>query len=170
MRSIAVSVALMAALAAPIHNGAAMAETLMDKTQRDEVVIAWRNDPYMEEAMRKARATLADFLTLARAPRPSTSGFAVKVFIRDKDNVEYFWILPFREQDGGFSGRIDNTPRSVTNMKAGQSFAFSEREIVDWLYMDGGKMKGNYTACALLKREPGQAAAFKARFGLECDL
>lgn len=54
--------------------------------------------------------------------------------------------------------------------RPGQSFDFSEGEIVDWLYMDGAKMKGNYTACALLKREPGQAAAFKARFGLDCDL
>jgi uncharacterized protein YegJ (DUF2314 family) len=147
-----------------------MAETLMDKAQRDDLAWVPRSDPDMAAAMSKARATLAEFLTLARAPRPSTSGFGVKVAIRDKSNVEYFWILPFKEQDGKFSGRIDNTPRLVKTVKSGQSFDFSEGEIVDWLYMDGGKMKGNYTACALLKRDPGQAAAFKARFGLECDL
>lgn len=32
-------------------------------------------------------------------------------------------------------------------------------------------MKGNYTACAILKREPkAQQEAFKKRFGLECDI
>ena len=142
----------------------------MDKAQRDELALVPRNDPDMAAAMRKARATLKDFLTLSRAPNAFTTGFAVKVAVRDKNDVEYFWVTPFTEQDGRFSGRINNTPRSVKTVKFGETFTFSEGEIVDWLYLDGGKMKGNYTACALLKREPGQADAFKKRFGLECDL
>ena len=92
--------------------------------------------------------------------------------IRDKNTEnEYFWITPFKEQDGRFSGRIDNSPRWVKSVKFGQTFAFSEDEIVDWLYMDGGKMKGNFTVCAIMKREPSQAEveAVKKRFGLECE-
>jgi uncharacterized protein YegJ (DUF2314 family) len=93
------------------------------------------------------------------------------VAVRDKGRVEYFWVTPFNQQGARFSGRIDNTPRSVTSVKLGQMLVFSEPEIVDWLYVDEGKMKGSYTACALLKREPkDQIEAVKRRFGLDCDL
>lgn len=139
-----------------------MAETLMDKPG---------DDPDMAAAMRKARATLPEFLALSRAPRPSATGFAVKVAVHDGSNTEYFWITPFKEQDGRFNGRIDNTPRAVKTVRFGQALDFSEDEIVDWLYVDSGKMKGNYTVCVLLKREPKeQLEAAKKRFGLDCDL
>jgi uncharacterized protein YegJ (DUF2314 family) len=171
MRSIAVSIVLTAALAAPICGSPVMAETFMEKSQRDELSWVPRNDPDMAAAMRKARATLPEFLALARAPRPLTTGFAVKVAVRDGDNTEYFWITPFKEQNRRFNGSINNTPRLVKTVKFGQALDFSEDEIVDWLYVDGGKMKGNYTVCALLKREPKeQAEAAKKRFGLDCDL
>jgi uncharacterized protein YegJ (DUF2314 family) len=55
-------------------------------------------------------------------------------------------------------------------VKLGQLVEFSEAEIVDWLYMEGGKMHGNFTACALLKREPpDQLEAMKKQYGLSCD-
>jgi len=170
MRSIAVSVVLTAALTAPICGNPVIAETFIEKSERDELSWVRSNDPDMAEAMRKARATLPEFLALARAPRPSTTDFAVKVAVRDGGNTEFFWITPFKERDGRFTGSINNVPRWVNTVKFGQSFDFSEREIADWLYMDGGKMKGNYTACALLKREPKeQAEAAKKRLGHECD-
>jgi len=158
-------IALLAASIVP-----AAAEGILEKAKRDEVALVPRDDPEMAEAMRKARDALPGFLALARAPRSSMSGFAVKVAVRGPgtDN-EYFWIASFKEQDGRFTGRINNTPRMVRSVKAGQTFAFTEDEIVDWLYLDNGKMKGNYTACVLLKREPGQAEAFKKQFGLECE-
>jgi hypothetical protein len=47
----------------------------------------------MAAAMQKARSTLADFLALADAPRPSTSLFAVKVGIPAGENhLEYFCL------------------------------------------------------------------------------
>jgi uncharacterized protein YegJ (DUF2314 family) len=170
MRSSAASAVLIAALAATISIGPAMAQPLMDKAARDDIALVPRNDPDMAAAMRKARAKLPEFFALARKPNAFTTGFAVKVAVRDKNDVEYFWVTPFTEQDGRFTGRINNTPRLVKTVKFGESLTFSEGEIVDWLYLDAGKMKGNYTACALLKREPGQAADFKKKFGLECDL
>ena len=39
-------------------------------------------------------------------------------------------------------------------MTYGQVIEFTEAEIVNWLYVEGGKMRGNFTACAMLKREP----------------
>jgi uncharacterized protein YegJ (DUF2314 family) len=54
--------------------------------------------------------------------------------------------------------------------KFGQTITFKEDEIVDWLYLEDGKMIGNFTACAMLKREPPQEAEkFIRQFGLRCD-
>ena len=48
---------------------------------------------------------------------------------------------------------------------------FGENEIVDWLYLDGNQMKGNFTACALFRRVPRQEAqAAIKRFGMACEM
>lgn len=141
----------------------------LERARRDDIVFMADDHPYMVAAMQKAKSSLSEFLALARNPQSSMSHFAVKVGIKDGSKVEYFWIIPFREANDRFSGPIDNTPRHVTNVTADQVIEFGKNEIVDWMYIDGSKMKGNFTACALLKREPKrQADAFRRKFGLDC--
>jgi uncharacterized protein YegJ (DUF2314 family) len=162
---------LSAAAAAGLTVTPSGGQSLLDKAERDEVVLVARTDPTMAAAMRKAQVSLAEFLALARSPRPGTEGFAVKVAIRQGDDAEYFWIHPFEHKDGRFSGQLNNTPRSVRKVKMGDKIAFTEQEIVDWIYMDNGRMQGNYTACALLKNASHQEKeAFRRRFGHDCDL
>lgn len=146
------------------------AQTVLDKAKNDQIARVPKGDAEMAAAFRKARATLKEFLALARAPRSSITNYAVKVGIPEGDTTEYFWISKFIEKDGEFIGRIDNTPRLVRSVREGQRILFEESDIVDWLYRENGKMVGNYTACALLKKEPPrQAEAFKKEFGLACD-
>jgi len=118
--------------------------------------------------MRKAQSTLADFLKVAAAPKPGTLGFSLKVAVREGERVEYFWITPFTNNGSQFSGEINNTPRVVHSVKLGQT---AQSDIVDWLYIENGMMRGNYTACAFLKSAPkNEAEEFKKTFGLNCDL
>lgn len=143
------------------------------KAERDEIEIVANDDPLMAAAMRKARETLAAFLAIADSPGSAMEGFAVKIALREGCDVEYFWIHPF-ERSGprrdAFSGRLSNTPRFLPDVKANDKIAFTENEIVDWTYMDGGKMKGNYTARALLKKASRQEQEdFTRRFGLDID-
>jgi len=146
------------------------AQSPTEKAESDQLAIVPDNDPTMAAAMRKARATLMDFLAIAAAPKPGMDTFAVKVAIREDKDAEYFWISPFNNSNGRFSGVINNTPRMVHNVRMGQTITFSEYDIVDWMYMDGGKMKGNYTACALLKSaSPVEVEQFKKRFGADCN-
>lgn len=148
----------------------ASAQTVLQKAERDEIAMVAQDDPAMAAAMSKARATLGDFLKIAAAPKPSMGNFAVKVAVHDGDQNEYFWIAPFANQDGRFSGRINNKPEMVHTVTMGQLIAFERDEIVDWMYMDGDKMQGNYTACALVKSAPkNEAEEFKERFGLVCE-
>jgi uncharacterized protein YegJ (DUF2314 family) len=145
-------------------------DTLVRKAERDELVILAMNDPVMTAAIHRARKTLPQFLALARNPRPTMAGFAVKIAILADNGAEFFWIHPFAHVEERFIGQINNTPRSVMNLKMGNTVAFVRNEIVDWMYMDAGTMKGNYSARAILKSAPPKdRKAFKRRFGLDFD-
>jgi uncharacterized protein YegJ (DUF2314 family) len=164
MRPLFSALAVLAMLIAP-----AAAQTALQKAEGDELFVIPRNDPDMAAAMKKARSTLPEFLATMKSPTGTMRGFAVKVAPREGKETEYVWITPFEPKDGGFSGIVGNTPRAMRNFKRGQTLQFAEREIVDWLYMDGDKMKGNFTSCPLLKKEPpAQAKAVMDRFGLDC--
>ena len=164
-----ISILLMgaAAIVAPLS-----AQTLQDKVDRDQTLRTPDGDPDMAAAWKQARATLAAFLALADAPRPSTSAFAVKVGIPvGPQRSEYFWISPFTHANGRFSGRIDNEPEFAKRVKLGDTITFGEDEIVDWLYLEDGHMRGNFTACVLFRREPReQAQAVIAKYGMDCKL
>ncbi len=152
--------------------GIAAAESLLDTSKRDGIAIIEKGNPDMALAYKQARQTLPQFLKLALAPPPNTRGFAVKIGIPygNRTDAEFFWISPFKPQGDKYVGNINNTPRLAKTVKLGQSIEFTETEIVDWLYQQDGKMVGNYTACALLKREPPQqAATFMKQYGLNCD-
>ena len=157
-------------LAAVSAYAPAAGQSLLEKSRSDQIASVPKDDSDMESAFRKARATLKEFLALVVAPRPSITNYAVKIGIPDRENVEYFWISRFVQIDGLLIGKIDNTPRSVKNVRKGERISFKESDVVDWLYRENGKMIGDYTACALIKKEPKEhAEAFKKQHGLNCD-
>ena len=150
-----------------------MAQTVLDRSRKDDIVRAPEDDPAMAKAFRKAQTTLNNFLATANSPPPNTTSFAVKVAIRDKRETEYFWILPFSHDGDSFKGKINNTPRLVKHVRRGEEVRFSRSEIVDWMYVDTSnrRMYGNFTACALLTHEsPVDAEKFRKQYGLDCDL
>ncbi len=164
---LALSLLLACQLGLPAH-----AKDLAAKAERDEVVFMPDDDPAMRRAFQQARATLDDFLAKAAKPPKGTDHYAVKVGIRDGKQTEYFWISDFSAKSGKFSGQISNEPQLVSNVEAGETYQFGKGEIVDWLYVDNnsGRMMGNFTACALLSKEPPAVAAdMKKRFGLHCS-
>jgi uncharacterized protein YegJ (DUF2314 family) len=161
---------LIAVVLAGLAASPTAAQTVTEKAESDETAIVAKSDPVMAAAMRKAQVKLPDFLAIAAAPKPGMKAFAVKVAIRESDDAEYFWIDPFTSTGRQFSGVVNNEPRMVHSVKIGQTITFDLSEIVDWMYIDNGEMKGNYTACALLASAPAQEAEeFKKRFRLNCN-
>jgi uncharacterized protein YegJ (DUF2314 family) len=147
------------------------AQGITEKAIRDETARVAKNDALMEAAKRKGQATLLEFLALAKAPKPGMVNFAVKVGLPSRNGLEYVWVRPFESKAGRYSGQLRNTPESVSSLKYGDLVAFEEKDIVDWTYIDAGKMKGNFTACALLKAGPKEdREAFKKQYGLDCAL
>ena len=128
------------------------------------------NDPIMSAAMQSARESLPGFLALARHPGPAMERFAVKIALLGDGGPEFFWIYPFAYVGDRFIGQIANTPLTLAGPTKGDTITFGKRDIVDWIYMDAGVTKGNYSARAILKAAlPRDRAAFKRRFGLEFD-
>ncbi len=164
------TLAVVAVLAVAAYAVTPRSETISDKASRDAVVNVAKGDPDMLAAIGRARASLPQFLALAQAPPHGTSGYSVKIRVPEGTNAEYFWINPFEQKDGKFSGRVNNRPRVVHNVTFGQTITFGRADIVDWLYQDGDKMKGSYTTCAILKHEPRRdAEEVMKRYGLACD-
>lgn len=148
------------------------AQGIADQAARDEIVFMSSEEPAMRKAFARAAQTLPDFLKDAANPAVGTSNYSLKVAISDGTRTEYFWVGDFVHEGDTFHGTLNNEPRLVKKHKLGDRITFRRAQIADWAYMDRihGRMVGNFTACALLTKEPPeQAAAFKKRYGLSCE-
>ena len=84
--------------------------------------------------------------------------------------MEYIWVGEFEQlPDQSFSGRLANEPGGVPNFKRGDTVRFKKADVIDWMYVEDGKMHGSFTTCALA-RTKAMVAAFKANLGLDCEL
>jgi uncharacterized protein YegJ (DUF2314 family) len=131
----------------------------------DPVIEVEADDIEMNVAIAQARSTVDEFVEKLQNPKPTDEGFSVKKMIEDGDDVEHFWLSDVSYSDGIFTGTIGNEPQSVRNVKFGQEVSVAESEITDWMYLDDGKMAGNFTLQVLLKRMPKeQAQAIREQF------
>lgn len=136
----------------------------------DEVVMANDDDPVMAEAIKKARATLDDFLKRYESKKPNVDDYKLKVMITDKHGTEHFWVQPFKQKkDGSFEGTLANSPQIVRSVTAGQKVTFKRDKISDWGYVEDGKQFGSYTVCALFKSMPKeQVEYYRKNHGFQC--
>jgi len=159
---------IIAAPSGSLHAQARTARAKSDNANTPKI------DPVMELAFSKARASLDQFLELARIPPAHLRGFALKVSITEEpDIVEYFWIDDFTQNGDSFSGKINNRPLLVKRVRSGRTHQFQRTDIVDWTYIDTQTrtVHGNFTACAVLAKKPADLAAeLREKFGLACDI
>lgn len=168
----AVLLITLAVLAPASLCGDAFAQTILERSQRDDTVSVPADDPAMAAAFRKARASLDGFLALLDARPAHVDGYAAKLRVIDKEETEYFWVIEPERDGDRFVGILSNTPRSVKNVYQGQVMYFSRGDIFDWTYIDTVQQRtmGNFTLCALLtRRTPEAAAAYRKERGLTCD-
>jgi uncharacterized protein YegJ (DUF2314 family) len=136
---------------------------------RSPVIDVSRGDPVMEYAKRLGKETLPEFLAIAANPRPSMKNLSLKIGLPAGTRMEFIWVGPFEQlPDQSFSGRLANEPKGIPNLKLGDTVRFKKGDIIDWLYVENGKMHGSFTTCALARTRE-MVAAFKANLGLNCD-
>ena len=120
------------------------------------IVYVEDDDPKMAAAIDNARSTVDRFIQNLEKPKPSQSGFSVKLPVKDGDNVEHMWVLPVRYENGTFSGTINNEPDKVKTVKIGDQVKVAKDQISDWMFVDDGKLMGGYTIRVLRDSMPEQ--------------
>lgn len=132
---------------------------------QDKTVTVSPGDPEMNAAIARARSEVDDFIKIMQGGNRQVS---VKVGIEDHGKVEHFWLKDVTYENGIFSGLIDNEPEIVRNTAMGRKVSVKKEEISDWLYIQDGRMMGNYTLRAALKKMPDkEAAAIRKQVGWE---
>ena len=131
------------------------------------------SDPEMQEAIDHAQSTLDTFLTFAGNPKEGMSGFKLKVVLKDGQDAETFWVMPFRRIDEAgkeeFEGVLANTPEVLKNVQLGQVVRFTRKEVVDWGFVNLDRQIGSFTVCVMFKRIPKQQADYFREFnGFDC--
>ena len=131
------------------------------------------SDPEMQEAIDHAQSTLDAFLAFAANPEEGMSGFKLKVVLKDGQDAETFWVMPFKRIDEAgqeeFEGSLANTPEVLKNVQLGQVVRFTRKEVVDWGFVNRGRQIGSFTACVMFNRIPKQQADyFREHNGFDC--
>ncbi len=110
------------------------------------------DDPRMNIAIWRARATVGDFITALRSPRPFQSGFAVRVAFSDGNKTERLCITNLAFDGRVFTGQVCDEPREIKNIHVGQRVAVAPAQITDWQYTDSYKLIGGFTLREIRER------------------
>lgn len=132
----------------------------------DPIIDVRSDDPAVVRARARAQAALDGVLERhLKSPLP---GFSVKAPIIDGLHTEYVWLADVTYADGVFTGTIDNDPGRVKSKRAGDVIQAKKEQINDFMYEENGKIRGNFTARALLDRlPPEEAEAIRAELAPE---
>ena len=146
------------------------AETDKEK-DRDEVVYVKSEDPGMTAAIAKAQSTLGTFKAALAAPAPGSERYAVKVgFPYGKGDREHIWVAEPKFNEASVTGRIMNEPVDVPDLKFGQVVTAPVKDVSDWMYVEGGVMRGGYTMRVLLdKMSPDERKKMLGELSVRLD-
>jgi uncharacterized protein YegJ (DUF2314 family) len=94
----------------------------------------------------------------------------VKKPFKDGEQVEPIWLSNATFDGTQFSGRVDNEPVNVTNVKLSQIATAAKDEISDWFYIEKGKLIGGYTIRVLHSQmSPAAKKEFDAHAGFKLE-
>jgi uncharacterized protein YegJ (DUF2314 family) len=128
----------------------------------DRVIHVSENDPKMNAAIDKARASVGTFIAALQSPKPGQTGFNVKKKFEDGGKVEHIWLDQVTYDGTNFEGIIANDPEMVKNVKVGQKATVAPAEVSDWMYIENGKLVGGETVRVLLEGlSPAERDKFK---------
>jgi uncharacterized protein YegJ (DUF2314 family) len=135
-----------------------------------EVYSVDETDVEMNAAMENARRTVGTFIAALNHPGTSRTNFSIKLGIREKDEVEHFWLKNVKHDGGRFTGTIGNTPESVHTVKLGQPMSVPAKQISDWMFIENGVLRGNFTMRVMRSRlSPEERAKMDSQFGFRIE-
>jgi uncharacterized protein YegJ (DUF2314 family) len=113
-------------------------------------------DADVNDAVARARATLATFWASFAVRQPLETRHSLKIRVENEANGgEYIWVADVKTLgDARYSGRFANTPMYLRGKRIGDVIEFAEADISDWMFMRNGRIVGGETIRLLLKSLP----------------
>lgn len=103
------------------------------------------DDAEMNKAIEIAKQTLPTFDSALKSKSPSYYYFALKAKFDVEEGTEHIWLSAINTEDGQYKGVIDNVPKSIRNLKSGDTVTVEQKRITDWMFLEDGKLRGGYT-------------------------
>lgn len=124
---------------------------------RDPVVEVGPDDPEMLQALDTAQRRLGLFWQAVASPHPAIDMFAIRVRCNTEEGVEHVWLRIKPGEAQTQEGVLMNRPHRVRAAE-GDVLAFTDEQIVDWMYMKAGHMVGGETLKVMIRKSPPKVA------------
>lgn len=118
------------------------------RTKREgepDVINIQGDDQEMNEAIKNANTTLAEFKNALISKKTNLQSFSLKTRFDTPTGGEHIWVSDIQLKKGNYWGVVDNLPESTTDVKLGDTIQIKDNNISDWMYIDNGKLKGGFT-------------------------
>ncbi len=121
-------------------------------------------DPELDAAITQARDSLSMFVEKIATAHADRTIVAVKVRFYPPDNLpQDIWVDGVTYTDGIFHGNMGDDIPSL-RLKFGQKITIEEKDILDWMIVQDGKLIGGYTIrLAMQRMSPRNGNAFSNR-------
>ncbi len=122
------------------------------------------NDQQMDRATTRARKHVDRFIAALKNPQPNQRDFQVKkLFVKD-GKAEHIWLADVKFNGNRFVGNVDNKPMFIKGLKIGERESVNPDEVIDWSYVEDGRLVGGYTIRVLFSElTPDEKADFEKR-------
>ncbi len=151
---LSVSFVLMAAAAASAQPG----RDYSDNIQRRSAL-----DAELQKARVQAQQSLPIFWKHFAEHPGGPADDAVEVVFHTPSGIdEGIWVGALKRKGKQVSGQLADKPDNMPGYHTGSPVTFDESQIVDWMYLEGGRHYGYFSPRVLVKLHPEEAARLKA--------
>jgi uncharacterized protein YegJ (DUF2314 family) len=118
-------------------------------------------DAELEAAIGQARDTLDTFIERIGTPHADRTFVAVKVrFFPPDESPQDIWVDGVTYTGGVFRGNMGDDIPSL-KLEAGEKIKVDEKDIIDWMIVEEGKLVGGYTIrLAVQRMSPAERERF----------
>jgi uncharacterized protein YegJ (DUF2314 family) len=109
-------------------------------------------DSELDVAVKQSRDSLDVFITAIATSHPDRTFVAVKVRFFPPDGLpQDIWVDEVTYADGVFRGNMGDDIPSL-KLELGKKITIQEKDVIDWMIVQDGKLIGGYTIRLAVKR------------------
>jgi uncharacterized protein YegJ (DUF2314 family) len=118
------------------------------------VLVIWLGDRTLD-AINEARRRWPEFVRAFEDREPDHT-FAVKARIEEDDAYEFMWIVVDRLEGNQISGKINNEPVELKQVRLGDVWTLKREDVLDWLFTTPEGVHGGFSDSSRRRRQPGR--------------